>query len=135
MPGWTVKRVSAKYRNPADKPDDFEQEVMQMLASRPAAGGDEYFRWTDDNGKSSFRYMQAIRVKATCLNCHGDRDKFSDDLKKVLDEKYPDDHAYGFSIDDYRGAYSVKIDWQQGQQSMNLTKLFLWKDEQMFLTY
>lgn len=119
MPGWTVRRVSSKYRNPADKPDDFEQEVLSMLESRPAAAGDEYFRWTNENGKESFRYMQAIRVKATCLNCHGDREKFSDELKQVLDEKYPDDHAYGFSIDDYRGAFSVKIDWPEGRAAFD----------------
>ena len=29
LPGWTVKRVSAKYRNPNNAPDEFEKESIK----------------------------------------------------------------------------------------------------------
>lgn len=119
MPGWTVKRVSEKYRNPADAPDDFEKEALGILESRPANAGDEYYRWVDESGQRSFRFMKAIKVKATCLNCHGPRDRFDPELVKILDEKYPDDQAYDFAIDDYRGAFSVKIDWPEGKAAFD----------------
>jgi len=119
IPGWSVRRVSIRFRNPENAPDDFEREVLQILENRPANAGDEYFRWTEEGGKKTFRFLKAIKVKATCLNCHGPRDKFSADLRKVLDEKYPNDQAYDFGIDDYRGAYSVKITWPDGKVALD----------------
>jgi hypothetical protein len=119
IPGWTLKRVSARYRNPQNAPDEFESESLEILENRPATSGDEYYRWEEEGGHKSFRFMKAIKVKATCLNCHGDKEKFSDELKQVLEEKYPDDNAFGFSIDDYRGALSVKIDWPEGKAALD----------------
>jgi len=117
IPGITVRRVSMKHRNTQNAPDEFETAGLATIEDRPANAGDIYFRWSDDN--KTFRFMKAIRIKATCLNCHGDKSKFSDDLKAVLDEKYPNDMAVDFKLDDYRGAYSVLIDWPEGKAAVD----------------
>ena len=115
LPGWTVKRVSAKYRNPNNAPDEFEKESLEILENRPATAGDEYFSWVDENGKKSFRFMKVIKMKARCLKCHGDKGKFDDDLLTILEEKYPDDQATGFKLDEQRGAFSVTVKWPEGK--------------------
>jgi hypothetical protein len=115
LPGWTVKRVSAKFRNPDNAPDDYEAEALEILENRPATAGDEYFSWVDENGVRKFHFMKAIKVKAPCLNCHGDKRDFSPELIQVLQERYPEDHATGFGLDENRGALSVTIDWPEGQ--------------------
>lgn len=115
LSGWTVKRVSAKYRNPNNAPDEFEKESLEILENRPATAGDEYFTWIDENGDKSFRFLKVIKFKATCRNCHGDKSKFSADVVKILDEKYPEDLATGFKLDEQRGAFSVTIKWPEGK--------------------
>lgn len=115
MPGWTVTRVSAKFRNPNNAPDDYEARALEILENRPATAGDEYFAWVNENGIKKFRFMKAIKVKAPCLNCHGDKRDFSSELIQILQEKYPEDHATGFGLDENRGALSVTVVWPEGQ--------------------
>jgi hypothetical protein len=115
LPGWTVKRVSAKYRNPNNAPDEFEKKSLEILENRPATAGDEYFTWVEEDGKKSFRFMKVIKMKAPCLKCHGDIAKFSDDFLTVLEERYPEDQATGFKLDEQRGAFSVNIEWPEGK--------------------
>jgi len=115
LPGWTVKRVSARYRNPNNGPDEFEKESLEILENRPATAGDEYFTWIEENGEKSFRFMKVIQMKARCLKCHGDKSKFSDDLLKIVEEEYPDDQATGFKLDEQRGAFSVTVKWPEGK--------------------
>ncbi len=115
LPGWTVKRVSAKYRNPNNAPDEFEKESLEVLEGRTATAGDEYFAWVEEDGEKAFRFMKVIKVKAPCLNCHGDKSEFGDDLLKILEENYPDDQATGFNLDEQRGAFSVTVKWPEGR--------------------
>ena len=119
LPGWTVKRVSARFRNPNNAPDDYEAAALEVLENRPATAGDEYFSWVNENGIKKFRFMKAIKVKKTCLTCHGDKATFSPELVQILQEKYPEDHATGFSPDENRGAFSVTIDWPEGQAAFD----------------
>jgi hypothetical protein len=108
LPGLTVRRVSLRTRNPLNKPDRLEDSVLQAFARSPL---DEPQIFTlmsrDSSGIRMFRYMKEIKAGAICLNCHGNRENFSDDLKKVLSEKYPYDEATGYNINESRGAYSV----------------------------
>lgn len=119
IPGWTIRRTSEKYRNPVNAPDDFEMEALKILEARPANAGDEYYQWVEEDGKKSFRFVKAIRLKQTCRSCHGNKENFSDELKTILEEKYPDDNAFGFSIDDIRGIFSVKVDWPEGRAAFD----------------
>ncbi len=115
LPGWTVKRVSARYRNPNNAPDEFEKKSLEILENRPATAGGEYFTWVEENGEKSFRFMSVIKMKAPCLKCHGDKAKFSDDFLTVLEERYPEDQATGFKLDEQRGALSINIKWPAGK--------------------
>ena len=119
IPGWSVRRVSERYRNPANAPDNFEMEALVKLENRPATAGDEFYQWTEEDGKKTFRFVRAIRFKTTCKNCHGNKEEFSDELKKIIEERYPDDMAHSFSLDNIRGIFSVKVDWPEGRAAFD----------------
>jgi hypothetical protein len=119
LSGWTVKRVSTRYRNPNNAPDEFEKESLEVLEGRTATAGDEYFTWIEEDGEKTFRFMKVIKVKAPCLNCHGDKSEFSDDLLKILEERYPEDQATGYEIDQQRGAFSVIVKWPEGKAALD----------------
>jgi len=115
LPGLTVRRASARNRNPNNSPNDYETKALEVLANRPAAAGDEYFEWTEDNGAKTFRYVKAIKVAKACLNCHGDTEKMDPELLTALAETYPEDKAVGFGMGDLRGVFTISIEWPEGK--------------------
>lgn len=56
-------------RNALDEPDAFERTALGHFYS---SGTSEYFGFADnDEGRREFRYVGAIYLKDTCLDCHG----------------------------------------------------------------
>lgn len=105
-----IKRISLKYRNPANKPTEKEELILKSFEKKLQSGvefNDLVFKETSTNyEEKTLTYVKAIPVKAVCLNCHG-----SNVNNKVLKEikiNYPDDKAIGFNIGDIRGAFSVR---------------------------
>lgn len=111
--GATLKRVSARWRNPANAPDRFEDSVLTLFAERHAAGTlddrSEYFTIVYTDSGTSGRYMKPIVVQPVCLSCHGPEKSLSDDIRRTLKKHYPDDRAVGYAAGDLRGAVSVII--------------------------
>lgn len=110
--GVTVRRVSAKPRNPADAPDAFEAEKLAVLASAHAAGKPvaDIVVVAGTFPHRTLRLVRPITVASMCLACHGDRAMLDATVKKVLSERYPYDLAVGYKEGDLRGAISVTID-------------------------
>jgi hypothetical protein len=54
------------------------------------------------------RYAKALPTQAVCLNCHGDPEKLSPEVKATLAAEYPDDKAVGYSAGMIRGILSIK---------------------------
>ena len=52
--------------------------------------------------------MKPIIFQAPCLGCHGDIENISADVKTILNNKYPNDKATGYQMDDLRGAVSIQ---------------------------
>ena len=105
-----IKRISLKYRNPANKPTKQEELILKSFEEKLQSGtkfNDLVFKdITTSNKIKTLTYIKAIPVKEVCLNCHG-----NDVSKKVLTQikiNYPDDNAIGFNLGDIRGAFSVK---------------------------
>jgi hypothetical protein len=108
--GILISRTSLKYRNPENKPDDWEKKVLEDFEKRKASGEDiktmEYSEViTHKTGQKIYRYMKPIPTADVCLMCHGEA--ISEPVVKTLDELYPDDKARGFKKGDIRGAFSV----------------------------
>jgi hypothetical protein len=112
-PGWQIKRVSDRARNPANSPSAYEAGVLRHLA---AAGADPVFHeWTvNAAGDSVFSYFKTIRMAELCLTCHGDPATFDPELLQALTETYPEDQATGYAAGDFRGALVVTVHLPEG---------------------
>ncbi|MDH5358607.1 MAG: DUF3365 domain-containing protein [Gammaproteobacteria bacterium] len=108
--GMTIGRTSLKVRNPANKPDSWEEAVLQQFEQRKAQGESVTSlvysgQRVDDHQDEQWRMMKAIPTAKLCLPCHGSN--IDAPVQTVLDKLYPDDKATGFSLGDIRGAFSV----------------------------
>lgn len=69
--GVKLRLTGLDYRNPGNKPDDFEQEVLRMFADPRHPKGQQYVKTTMVAGKPALRVMDPEYAGATCLSCHG----------------------------------------------------------------
>ncbi len=110
--GLSVRRVSLRVRNPADRPDAYERDKLRELErlhgeGRGTTASAEVVR---ADGKRSLRFMKPVLVGDACLTCHGTREEIDPAVIRVLDERYPEDEAIGYSAGEFRGAISVTVD-------------------------
>lgn len=110
--GFMIKRASPKNRNPKAVPDAWEAEAQASLEKRLAAGEKpetlDMSAVVDTPEGKLFRYAKALPTQAVCLNCHGDPEKLSPEVKATLAAEYPDDKAVGYSAGMIRGILSIK---------------------------
>ena len=98
-----VRRTALKYRNPKNKPDATDREVMYRLQAvndgKPVAV---------DMG-TKYRVYRPLKMKHSCLYCHGDKSQISPKVQKLIQAKYPQDMATGFKLGEFRGAVVAEI--------------------------
>jgi hypothetical protein len=96
-PNVKVRRTALKYRNPANKPDATDKEVMYRLQvvndGKPVAV---------DMG-STYRVYKPLKMKQSCLLCHGDTTQISPKTLKMIRKNYPHDLATDFKLGEFRG--------------------------------
>lgn len=98
--GAAVNRTSLRVRNPVNTPLSWQTNVLSDFENDGAT--DEFF---ERSGNKETYYMKAIPTGALCLNCHGT--VLPADIRKTLDQEYPDDQARDYYLGDIRGAFSV----------------------------
>jgi len=106
-----IKRVSMKLRNPDNKPDDIETELLDAYQYSL----DESQQVADniqdlDNGY--LLYTKPILIgDPVCLQCHGKiGEEVVEETGALLKELYPMDKATGYSITEMRGMWSIHLD-------------------------
>ncbi|TKD43891.1 DUF3365 domain-containing protein [Azotobacter chroococcum] len=103
---WRVGRTALKVRNPANRPDAWERQVLERFAAAAAAGQPVAGLSHGEVVDGEYRYMQAIPTGEPCLACHGKNiDKA---LLATLDARYPQDQARGFALGELRGAFTLR---------------------------
>ena len=109
--GLTVRRVSEKYRNSADKPDAYEAAKLRELAAAHARGAlpAETFEWVGEGPARALRFLKPITIGGPCLACHGDPATMKPEVAVMIRERYPNDLAVGYLDGDLRGAVSVVV--------------------------
>lgn len=110
--GLTVRRVSRRPRNPADRPDAYELARLEAWNETLTAGEalpEESIERVETEDGAMLRAMRPITVKPLCLQCHGDPESFSPEVREILAESYPEDEAVGYEAGDLRGAISVTV--------------------------
>ncbi len=101
--GVAVGRTSHRLRNAGNVAPDWAAPLLQG--------------YLDDDGDRSpravpladgrFGYVEPITVQPLCLACHGE--SLAPDVRRQIDELYPDDQATGFDVGDLRGIFWVEF--------------------------
>jgi hypothetical protein len=68
-----IRRVSRRFRNPADEPDDYERArlgQLQALHDKQELPT-ESIQVISEGGTKSLRYLKPIVIKQPCMMCHG----------------------------------------------------------------
>ena len=98
-----VRQVSLRYRNPDNRPDDYEAEQLRIFAQKPSG---ETYQISTIRGKEAFRYMLPMIAEKSCLECHGDYDK----APNFVRVRFPRGHySFNYRLGEVIGAVSVTI--------------------------
>ena len=107
--GVSAKRISEKYRNPANAPQEDESKVLDYFEKSTKANAkvpEDFLEKVDAN---TYKFYTPIFInKSACLSCHGDLSKDLD-IEREIASRYPIDRAKGYNMDDLRGAVVVTI--------------------------
>lgn len=98
-----VRQVSLRYRNPENRPDSFEAEMLGSFKSGRSA---ETYRIVGTGKKRSFRYMLPMVAEKSCLECHGRYEE----APPFVRARFPKGHySYDYKVGEVIGAVSVSI--------------------------
>lgn len=111
--GWTIRRVSEKFRNPDNRADTTELRILAQFAdsTRPVF----LHNWTETDSGAVYTYYQPIRTMGLCLKCHGDMQTLAPGVYQRLRKLYPLDRATGYKADELRGMFVVRAEWPVGE--------------------
>jgi hypothetical protein len=105
--GVIIKRVSHRYRNPANAAEEKEIELIKNYISQIENGEKPEAQVISQNNHFIY-YSPIIIGMPTCLKCHGKpNEDIEENVLLVLNEKYPGDIATGFSMGELRGLFKV----------------------------
>lgn len=107
LPTMTIKRTSLRWRNETNRPDAFEEKILNELETRVKAEATLEPVLLLQN--KAYHYFEPIRTTGLCLTCHGPEEKMPENVKSALDALYPGDRARGYAAGDFRGVIHVTI--------------------------
>ena len=104
----SVKRISLKYRNPANQPDAGEAKVLESLQMLQDQNVILPGYLVEQVNKDTYKYYKPLSInKGVCLKCHGNIK--NDKLASMIKDNYPEDKATGYKMGDLRGAIVVTV--------------------------
>jgi hypothetical protein len=108
------KRTSLKLRDRANSPDPAEKLALQKFLEELTTGTRPpevlVQRIAKPNAAPEWRVYRPFGTLPICLNCHGDLNEQSSELRAKLDQLYPVDQAFGYAAGEWRGVLSVAVD-------------------------
>ena len=117
---YSIRYTNFEPRRAQDKPDAFETEALTLFNEQKDT--QEFFRIVSDdpaevdraqtsadNGAAQFRYVQALRVNESCLECHGEP------AGEIDVTGFPKE---GWTLDSVGGAISIVIPLEQQYQAL-----------------
>jgi uncharacterized protein YdeI (BOF family) len=106
--GVSVKRITLKYRNPANEPQADEKNVLEALAKLKEANVILPKQVVQKVDADTYKYYKPLVInKKVCLKCHGDIQNKK--LEAEIAKRYPTDKATHYKMGDLRGAVVVTI--------------------------
>lgn len=109
MPGERVGRSSLKLRNPENGAPPWVAEWLVSMGDRPYQDAKGIEQVVEVEGHRVAHFLKPIPVEPRCLVCHGGAETIPADVRAVLSQKYPEDHATGYAAGDLRGALWAEV--------------------------
>jgi hypothetical protein len=106
-----IRRVSNSYRNPEDKPTEYELPLLDAYKYNAENGikSDPSIQKIE-NGDVLLFTKAIVTPEGFCLSFYGDPSQDID--AKTLEEinmRYPDDKTVGYKAEDLRGMWSIRL--------------------------
>lgn len=110
MGGWTIRRVSDRYRNTDNRATLAEQEILKRFDDMDELPS-FIEEWSTTDSGTFYRFHKPIRVQPLCLNCHGGIQTMAPGVLAAVRKNYPTDKATGYKIGELRGMFVVQAKW------------------------
>ena len=104
--GLDVGRTALRVRNPVNRPDARERDVLEAWLDAVYEGTPTSELPVHVSTDNDFLWMKPIAVAGPCLACHGET--LAPAVAEAIASRYPDDAATGFKSGDLRGAFVVR---------------------------
>lgn len=104
---YAIRYTNFNPRSEQDIPDAFETQALERFYANSSIT--EHYGIADYEGEERFRYLQALEVDESCLECHGEPAGELDITGKVKE---------GWTLDSVGGAISIVIPIEQQQQAL-----------------
>ncbi len=104
---YAIRYTNFNPRSQQDTPDEFETEALNRFYADSETT--EHYGFAPYEGEERFRYLQALEVDGSCLECHGDPAGELDITGRVKE---------GWTLDSVGGAISIVIPIDQQQQAL-----------------
>lgn len=107
----SVRRVSNRFRNPADAPTEEELPLLEAYEYNAENGvkSDPNIQ-KFENGEVLLYTKPIVIPNGMCLSCHGEPGKeVGQETLAALSKHYPSDKALGHKEGDLRGMWSIRI--------------------------
>ena len=92
-----IRTVSDRPRNPLNKADHFETEMIDYFKSHPG----EKYKFVENEGV--YNYIRPLYIEKSCLRCHGKREEAILSVQKRYDK------AYDYKLGEVRGVMHIEI--------------------------
>ncbi len=112
MTGIKLKQTALRVRNPLNKPDEWEEQVLKKLDKSKRKKG--FGELTKVKGKSVYRYMKPLYMEMQCLMCHSHSEAMPTEVREFIERNYSTDDSMGYKAGELRGGISVVIPIQDG---------------------
>lgn len=107
--GVKVGRSAVRVRNPANAPSDWQQTTLAEFATQAATGADVTTLSHQERDGNTLRLAKGLRVEPPCLICHGSSADIAPEVLAKINQRYPEDQAFGFKSGDLRGLIWAEV--------------------------
>ncbi len=117
--GYQLRQVSSKYRNPKNKPDNFEEKALIEFQEKENLT--EYKGIDKVDGQRVLRYLIPLYIEEACLKCHSAKET----IPEFIQEDYPEDKATDYTYGDLRGAISVIVPIERAEAETKKNLIYI----------
>lgn len=101
--------VSDRPRNKKNMADTMEQEAIEYFRREPNSDF-RMISYTTTDGKNHYHYTRPLRIDASCLQCHGNKEE-------VIKTTFADNNqAHTYTLGDVSGVISIKLPTEELEQ-------------------